>query len=112
MKKSDIAVHVASRASLSKAEAGSAVEAVFNTMRDALANGDTVAVPGSARSGRRAGRRVWDGTLGRARASQSPRRKHRCSRLGRRFGIGCVRGYAAAGLALWEPFASVGRFRR
>lgn len=49
MRKSDIATQVAGRASLTKAQARSAVDAVFEVIRDALANGDTVSVTGSGR---------------------------------------------------------------
>ncbi len=46
MRKSDIAAHVADRVSLKKAQAEGAVDAVFEAIRDALANGDTVSVRG------------------------------------------------------------------
>lgn len=46
MKKSDIVAHVAGDASLSKAQAQSAVDAVFEAIREALGNGDTVSVTG------------------------------------------------------------------
>ena len=46
MKKSDIASHVAGQASLSKSKAESAVNAVFEAVRDALAKGDKVTVAG------------------------------------------------------------------
>ena len=49
MRKADIAAEVAGRASLTKAQAKSAVNAVFEVIRDALANGDTVSVTGFAR---------------------------------------------------------------
>ena len=61
MRKADLAGDVAGRASLTKAQAKSAVDAVFDIIRDALANGDTVSVTGfgtfatrsrSARTGR------------------------------------------------------------
>ena len=66
MKRSDIVTHVARRASLSKTEAASAVDAVFGAIRDALAKGDKVIVAGfgafatesrAARTGRPPGRR-------------------------------------------------------
>ena len=46
MKKSDIAAHVARHASLSKATAESAVNAVFEAVEDALARGDKVTLRG------------------------------------------------------------------
>lgn len=46
MRKSDIAAHVAGEASLSKAQAESAVNAVFEAIGEALGNGDTVTVTG------------------------------------------------------------------
>lgn len=49
MRKSDIAAQVAGRAPLTKAQAKSAVIAVFDVIRDALANGDTVSVTGFGR---------------------------------------------------------------
>ena len=49
MRKADIAAEVAGRASLTKAQAKSAVNAVFEVIRDALANGDTVAITGFGR---------------------------------------------------------------
>ena len=49
MRKADIAAQVAGRASLTKAQAKSAVNAVFEVIRDALANGDTVSVTGFGR---------------------------------------------------------------
>ena len=61
MRKSDIAVQVAGRTPLTKAQAKSTVNAVFEVIQDALANGDTVTVTGfgsfstksqSARTGR------------------------------------------------------------
>lgn len=49
MRKSDIAAQVASRTSLTKAQAKSTVNAVFEVIRDALGNGDTVSVTGFGR---------------------------------------------------------------
>ena len=49
MRKADIAAEVAGRASLTKAQAKSAVNAVFDVIRDALAHGDTVSVTGFGR---------------------------------------------------------------
>ena len=46
MKKSDIASHVASDASLSRAAADAAVNAVFTAITDALAKGETVTITG------------------------------------------------------------------
>ena len=46
MRKSDIAAHVAGEASLSKAQAESAVNAVFEAIQEALGKGDTVTVTG------------------------------------------------------------------
>ena len=49
MRKADIAAEVAGRAALTKNQAKSAVNAVFEVIRDALANGDTVSVTGFGR---------------------------------------------------------------
>ncbi|MCY4489820.1 MAG: HU family DNA-binding protein [Deltaproteobacteria bacterium] len=49
MKKSDLAAQVARRAPLTKAQAKSAVNAVFEVILDALANGETVSVTGFGR---------------------------------------------------------------
>ncbi len=49
MRKADIAVEIAGRAALTKAQAKSAVNSVFEVIRDALANGDTVSVTGFGR---------------------------------------------------------------
>ena len=49
MRKADIAAQVAGRASLTKAQAKIAVDAVFEVIREALANGDTVSVAGFGR---------------------------------------------------------------
>ena len=46
MNKSDIVSHVASRASLSKAEATAAVDGVVEAIQDALASGNSVALTG------------------------------------------------------------------
>lgn len=46
MKKSDLAARVASEASLSKAAADSAVNAMFSVIGDALADGETVGIAG------------------------------------------------------------------
>lgn len=46
MKKSDISSHVAAQASLSKAAADSAVNAVFSSISDALAREETVTIAG------------------------------------------------------------------
>ncbi len=45
----DLAAEVAGRAPLTKAQAKSAVNAVFEVIRDALANGETVSVTGFGR---------------------------------------------------------------
>ncbi|MDE0101373.1 MAG: HU family DNA-binding protein [Bryobacterales bacterium] len=66
MKRSDVVTHVVRRASLSRTDAASAVDAVFEAIRDALAVGDKVTVAGfgafatesrAARTGRPPGRR-------------------------------------------------------
>ncbi|MDE0034173.1 MAG: HU family DNA-binding protein [Deltaproteobacteria bacterium] len=49
MGKADLAVEVSGRASLTKAQAKSAVDAVFDIIQDALTNGDTVSVTGFGR---------------------------------------------------------------
>lgn len=49
MRKSDIAAQIAGRTLLTKAQAKSAVNAVFEVIRDALGNGDTVSVIGFGR---------------------------------------------------------------
>ncbi len=46
MRKSDIAVHVADRDSLPRAQAEHAVNALLEAIRGALANGETVSLPG------------------------------------------------------------------
>ena len=46
MRKSDIAAYVAEQDSLSKAEAERAVNALLEAIRDALASGETVSLPG------------------------------------------------------------------
>ena len=46
MKKSDISSHVASQASLSKADADTAVNAVFSAITDALAREEAVTIAG------------------------------------------------------------------
>ena len=46
MRKTDLAAEVAGRAPVTKAQAKSAVNAVFDVIWNALANGDTVSVPG------------------------------------------------------------------
>ena len=46
MRKSDIAAHVADRASLSRAQAEDAVNALFEAIRGALASGETVSLAG------------------------------------------------------------------
>ena len=46
MRKADLAADVSGRASLTKAQARSAVNVVFEVIRDALADGDTVSVTG------------------------------------------------------------------
>ena len=46
MKKSDLASHVATQAALSKAQAHSAVDAVFSAIGEALASGESVVIPG------------------------------------------------------------------
>ena len=49
MRKADLADEVSGRASLTKAQARGAVDAVFEVIRDALTNGDTVSVTGFGR---------------------------------------------------------------
>ena len=46
MKKSELASHVAAQATLSKAQADSAVDAVFSAIEEALARGESVVLPG------------------------------------------------------------------
>ena len=46
MKKSELASHVAAQASLSKAQADSAADAVFAVISEALASGECVTIPG------------------------------------------------------------------
>ena len=61
MKKSELASHIATQAALSKAQAQSAVDAVFSAIAEALARHESVVIPGfgafttktrSARQGR------------------------------------------------------------
>lgn len=49
MRKADLATDVAGRSSLTKAQARSAVDAVFEVIRDALTKGETVSVTGFGR---------------------------------------------------------------
>ena len=53
MRKADLAPEFAGRASLTKAQAGSTVNAVFEVIGDALTNGDTVSVNGFGRFSKR-----------------------------------------------------------
>ena len=46
MKKSDVVSHVASSASLSKADSAAAVDAVFEAIQDCLAKGEPVVIAG------------------------------------------------------------------
>lgn len=46
MTKSELSTHVAAQASLTKASADAAVNAVFSAITDALANGETVTLTG------------------------------------------------------------------
>ena len=46
MKKSDLASHIASQAELSKAQAQSAVDALFSAITEALARDESVVIPG------------------------------------------------------------------
>ena len=46
MKKSDLASHVATQAALSKAQAHSAVDALFSAITEALARDESVVIPG------------------------------------------------------------------
>ena len=46
MKKSDLASHVANQAALSKAQAHSAVDALFSAIAEALARDESVVIPG------------------------------------------------------------------
>ena len=49
MNKSELSSLLASQTGLSEADANSAVAACFDTVRDALANGETVSLPGFGR---------------------------------------------------------------
>ena len=53
VKKSDIADQVADRIGVSRADAGAAVEAVFDVVRDALARGEEVRIVGFGAFGTR-----------------------------------------------------------
>ena len=77
MKKSDIAAHVARQASVPKATAKSAVNAVFDAVGDALARGETVTLRGfgtfAAKSREaRTGRNPRTGENGAVAASRAP----------------------------------------
>ena len=91
LKKSDVVSHVASSASLSKAESVAAVGAVFEAIQDCLAKGESVVITGfgtfstTSRPARR-GR-----TRGRARASTSPPRQRPRSRPARPSAMRCAR---------------------
>ena len=46
MKKSDLSAHVATEASMTKAQASAVVDAVFSAISDSLARDESVAIPG------------------------------------------------------------------
>lgn len=46
MKKSELAAHIATQTSLSRAQAARTVDAVFSTIGEALAGGENVVIPG------------------------------------------------------------------
>ena len=73
MRKSEIAAQVAGRASLTKAQAKSAINAVFEVIRDALGNGDTVSVTGFGRFSTKS-RPARTG----AESADGRERRHRC----------------------------------
>ena len=77
IKKSDIADQVADRIGVSRTEAGAAVEAVFDMVRDALARGEEVRIVGfgafgTRNRGARAGRNPRTGESIEIRASTAP----------------------------------------
>ena len=70
MKKKDLVDRVAGAAQVTERAAGTAVDAVFAAIGEAVARGEAVTVPGFGRFARNPGRRVRVGT--RAPASRSP----------------------------------------
>ena len=77
MKKSDLSSHVATEASLSKAQASSVVDAVFSAIADALTRDESVTIPGfgtftTKTRGARQGRNPRTGESIAIAASRSP----------------------------------------
>ena len=86
MKKSEMAERVADRMGLSKSAAEGAVDAVFETIVEALAREEAVRIAGFGTFATRSGARAPDGTRRPGRASRSRPRKRRRSRRARRSG--------------------------
>ena len=77
MKKSDLSAHVATEASLTKAQATVVVDAVFSAISDSLARDESVAIPGfgtfsTKTRGARQGRNPRTGESIAIAASKSP----------------------------------------
>ena len=77
MKKSDLSSHVATEASLSKAQASGVVDAVFSAIADALTRDESVTIPGfgtftTKTRGARQGRNPRTGESIAIAASRSP----------------------------------------
>ena len=77
MKKSDLSSHVATEASLSKAQASGVVDAVFSAIADALTRDESVTIPGfgtftTKTRGARQGRNPRTGVSIAIAASRSP----------------------------------------
>ena len=77
MKKPELAAHVASQTSLSRAQAERTVDAVFSAIREALAGGEDVVIPGygtftTKERGARQGRNPRTGEVIAIAASRAP----------------------------------------
>jgi nucleoid DNA-binding protein len=81
--KSELIDAVARHADISKAAAGRAVDAMVNSIKESLRNGDMVTLVGSARSTSASARPAAAATRGPAKPSTSARRRSRSSGLAR-----------------------------
>ena len=84
MNKSELAERLAGRTGMSKAAAKDAVDGVFETIGEALANGDEARILGFGTFGTGTGGRVPRATRGQAKFCRSLPRRFRCSRRARR----------------------------
>ena len=87
MNKAEMADRLAARTGMNEAAAKDAVDSVFATIGEALANGDEVRIAGYGTFAARARRPVPAATPGPARRSRYRRRSHRRSRRGRHSGM-------------------------